>query len=193
MSKTIGVYCASSSQIDLSYFLAAKQLGEEIGIRGCQVCNGGGGIGLMGAVSDATMQSGGRAIGVIPEFMIEMGWHHSELSELKVVPDMHTRKKTMSDLSDAVVALPGGIGTLEELLEILTWKQLGLFNKPIVILNINGYYDALLAQLDMAVSENFMCLEHKRMWQVALNIDQVFEAIEHPEHWDSNCRKIAAI
>ena len=116
MSKTIGVYCASSSQIDLSYFLAAKQLGEEIGIRGCQVCNGGGGIGLMGVVSDATIQSGGRAIGAIPEFMIELGWHHSELSELKVLTDMHTRQQTMSAFSDLVVVLPGCLGTLHDLL-----------------------------------------------------------------------------
>ena len=111
----------------------------------------------MGAVSDAAMQSGGRAVGVIPEFMIEMGWHHAGLSELRVVPDMHTRKKLMSELSDAVVALPGGIGTLEELLEILTWKQLGLFNKFIVILNVNGYYYALLATFGLAVTESFMC------------------------------------
>ena len=113
MSKTVGVYCASSSKIDPCYFLAAKQLGEGIGARGWQVCNGGGGIGLMGAVSDAAMQSGGRAIGVIPEFMIATGWHHAGLSALRVVPDMHTRNKLVSELSAPLVAPPGGIGTCE--------------------------------------------------------------------------------
>lgn len=190
---TIGVYCSSSTQIDTSFFDAARTLGRAIGERGMRCCNGGGGIGLMGAISDAVMQSGGEAIGVIPEFMVQMGWHHGGLTELRVVPDMHSRKALMAELSSAVVALPGGIGTLEELLEILTWKQLGLFNKPIIILNLNGFYEPLLAQLDQAVSGQFMRAEHTKMWQVVTDANEVLAAIEHATPWDSNCRKIAAI
>ena len=147
----------------------------------------------MGAISDAVMAHGGKAIGVIPQFMVDMGWHHSSLSELHTVADMHSRKAMMAQMSDAVIALPGGIGTLEELLEILTWKQLGLFNKPIIILNINGFYDPLLAQLQKAVEGRFMREEHQQMWQVVEEASQVIDAISHATPWDSNCRKIAAI
>ena len=191
--QTIAVYCSSSTQIDACYFKAAQELGKSLAQHGMHCCNGGGGIGLMGAISDAVMAHGGKAIGVIPQFMVDMGWHHSSLSELHTVADMHSRKAMMAQMSDAVVALPGGIGTLEELLEILTWKQLGLFNKPIIILNINGFYDPLLAQLQKAVEGRFMREEHQQMWQVVEEASQVIDAISHATPWDSNCRKIAAI
>ena len=147
----------------------------------------------MGCFTEAGMPHGGKAIAVILKFRVDMGGQHSELSELLTVVDMHSRKAMMAQMSDAVVALPGGIGTLEELLEILTWKQMGLFNKPIIILNINGFYDPLLAQLQKAVEGRFMREEHQQMWQVVEEASQVIDAISHATPWDSNCRKIAAI
>ncbi len=122
MIKTVGVYCASSTQINKQYFTAAEELGQILAENHIACCNGGGGIGLMSAISDSIMKHGGIAIGVIPRFMVDMKWHHTALSTLHIVENMHERKAKMAELSDAIVALPGGIGTLEELLEILTWK-----------------------------------------------------------------------
>lgn len=144
MIQTICIYCASSTQIDPVYFGHARLLGRQLAEAHIRIVNGAGNIGLMGAVSDAALEAGGEVTGVIPRFMVEQGWNHTGLTETIVVNDMHERKRTMARLSDAVIALPGGYGTLEELLEIITWKQLGLYLNPIVILNTNGYYDPLL-------------------------------------------------
>lgn len=154
--KTVCVYCASSTKIDPAYTEAARCLGTLLGSRGIHVVNGAGNMGLMGTVSDAALAAGGRVTGVIPRFMVEQRWHHTGLSELIVTEDMHERKRTMLRLADAVIALPGGCGTLEELLEAITWKQLGLYLNPIVILNLKGYYDPLLAMFDRAIGEHFM-------------------------------------
>ena len=110
-------------------------------LRGHELINGAGRTGLMGAVTDSIMHDGGRAVGVIPQFMVDRGWQHPGMSELIVTTDMHSRKDTMARLSDACIAMPGGVGTLEELLEIITWKQLGLYVRPIVVLNLNHYFD----------------------------------------------------
>ena len=114
----------------------------------------------MKAVADATLEDGGTVTGVIPHFMVEQGWHHKGLTKLIETENMHERKQLMADLSDGVIALPGGCGTLEELLEIITWKQLALYLKPIVILNIDGFFNPLLEMLDRAIEENFMRTEH---------------------------------
>ena len=133
--NSVCVYCASSTKIDSVYFDAARELGALLGQRQIRLINGAGNMGLMSAVSDAALRAGGEVTGVIPHFMVEQGWHHTGLTQLVEVESMHQRKKTMADLSDAVIALPGGCGTLEELLEIITWKQLGLYLNPIVILS----------------------------------------------------------
>lgn len=163
---SVCVYCASSTQINPVYFEAASELGCLLGERKLNVINGAGNIGLMCAVSDATLTAGGTVTGVIPRFMVEQNWYHPGLTELIEVDSMHERKQLMADLSDAVIALPGGCGTLEELLEIITWKQLGLYLNPIVILNINHYFDPLLEMMQKAVDEQFMRPLHSGMWAV---------------------------
>ena len=160
---------------------------------GISLVTGGGSIGLMRAVEDGTLEGGGRAIGVIPQFMVEQGWHHTGLTELRITEDMHTRKQTMAALSDAVIALPGGCGTMEELCEIITWKQLGLYLNPIVILNINGYYDALIAQLQRAIEEHFMGRIHADIWSVATTPEEALEQIRKTPVWDPSIRKYAAL
>lgn len=190
---SVCVYCASSTKIESVYFDAATTLGHLLGERHIRVINGAGSIGLMAAVSDATLAAGGTVTGVIPHFMVEQGWHHSGLTELIEVLDMHTRKKRMAELSDAAIALPGGCGTLEELLEIITWKQLGLYVNPIVILNINHYFDPLISMLWRAVDEQFMRPLHTDLWQVASTPEEAVEMIYLQPIWDRNRRKLAAI
>ena len=154
--NSVCVYCASSTKINQVYFDAANRLGKILAEKGIRIINGAGNIGLMGEISDSALAAGGKVTGVIPHFMVEQGWNHTGLTELIEVPDMHVRKQTMARMSDAVIALPGGCGTMEELLEIITWKQLGLYLHPIVILNVNGFFNPLLEMLRRAVDENFM-------------------------------------
>ena len=191
--KSVCVYCASSTKIDKAYFDAAEELGRLLGEKHIRLVNGAGSIGLMCAVSDATLAAGGEVTGVIPRFMVEQGWQHDGLTELIEVDNMHERKQTMAALSDAVIALPGGVGTLEELLEIITWKQLGLYLNPVVILNINGYFDLLLDMLERAIDENFMRRQHGDIWIVANTPEDAIEAIYNTPIWDESIRKFAAI
>lgn len=190
---SVCVYSASSTQIDPLYVDAAKRLGRLLGEKRIRLVNGAGNMGLMAAVADATLQAGGEAVGVIPRFMVEQGWHHTGLTELHVVNDMHERKQLMARLSDGVIALPGGCGTLEELLEIITWKQLGLYLNPIVVLNVKGYFDPLLAMLAKAVEERFMRVRHGAIWQVATTPDEAIELLFTTPLWDASIRKFAAI
>lgn len=170
--KSITVYCASSVTIDNTYFEAAKELGTEIARRGLILITGAGSMGLMGAVNDAAIKSGGKTIGVIPQFMVERNWHHTGLDELKITESMHRRKELMASMCAGAIALPGGIGTFEELLELITWRQLGLFDGNIVILNINGYYDNLLSMLDTAIEQHFMKQDHRQLWSVASTAEE---------------------
>ncbi|WP_294617128.1 TIGR00730 family Rossman fold protein [uncultured Bacteroides sp.] len=190
---SVCVYSASSTKIDSVYFDAARELGTFLGQRHIRLVNGAGNMGLMSAVADAALAAGGEVTGVIPRFMVEQGWHHTGLTELVEVESMHERKKLMADLSDAVIALPGGCGTLEELLEIITWKQLGLYLNPIVILNVKGYFDPLLDMLRRAVDENFMRVQHGAIWQVAETVSEAVELIHTAPLWDVSIRKFAAI
>lgn len=190
---SVCVYSASSTQIDPLYVDATKRLGRLLGEKQIRLVNGAGNMGLMAAVADATLQAGGEAVGVIPRFMVEQGWHHTGLTELHVVNDMHERKQLMARLSDGVIALPGGCGTLEELLEIITWKQLGLYLNPIVVLNVKGYFDPLLAMLAKAVEERFMRVRHGAIWQVATTPDEAIELLFTTPLWDASIRKFAAI
>jgi uncharacterized protein (TIGR00730 family) len=168
-------------------------LGTLLGQRGLQLINGAGSIGLMRATSDAVLAAGGKATGIIPRFMMDEGWGTDTLTELVIVDNMHQRKQLMADRSDAVIALPGGCGTLEELLEIITWKQLGLYLNPIVILNTLHYYDPLLAMLEQAIGQQFMRLQHADLWCVAQTPEEAVELIYSTPPWDSNLRKFAAI
>ncbi|MBR3728599.1 MAG: TIGR00730 family Rossman fold protein [Muribaculaceae bacterium] len=161
------VFCASSANIDERYLADARELGNLLAQGGWRCVNGGGAVGLMGAVTDGTLDAGGEVTGVIPKFMVDNGWCYDRLMDVVVTADMHQRKQMMSNMADAVIALPGGVGTLEELLETLTWRQLGLVKVPIIILNTLGYYDLLLAMLRHAIDEGFMKPSHSQLWQVA--------------------------
>ncbi|MDR1408184.1 MAG: TIGR00730 family Rossman fold protein [Tannerella sp.] len=165
--RTVCVYCASGTPADAAHTAAAAELGTLLGQKGLCVINGGGATGLMRTLSDAVIGSGGTACGVIPRFMVENGWGYEQMSKRIEVRTMHERKKRMADMSDAAIALPGGYGTMEELLEIITWKQLGLYRHPVVILNINRYYDPLLAMFARAVDTHFVRLTHAAIWQEA--------------------------
>ena len=190
---SVCVYSASSTKIDPVYFDTAYELGTLLGQQHIRLINGAGNMGLMSAVSDAALAAGGEVTGVIPRFMVEQGWHHTGLTRLVEVESMHERKKMMADLSDAVIALPGGCGTLEELLEIITWKQLGLYLNPIVILNINRYFDPLLEMLHKAVEENFMREKHAEMWSVTDSPAEAVRLIQTLPVWDTSIRRFAAI
>lgn len=190
---SVCVYSASSTKIDTVYFEAAEALGCLLAEHHVRLINGAGNIGLMRSVADAVLQHGGEVTGVIPHFMVEQNWHHTGLTELIEVNSMHDRKQLMADLSDGVIALPGGCGTLEELLEVITWKQLGLYLNPIVILNINGFFNSLLDMLERAIDENFMRRQHGTIWQVAHTPEEAVELIYTTAVWDSSIRKFAAI
>ena len=180
-TKGITVYCASSTAVADSYFEAARELGTLIARSGLPLITGAGNMGLMGAVNDAALAAGGVTVGVIPRFMVERGWHHTGLSRLIVTDGMHSRKETMASLARGVIALPGGIGTFEELMEIITWRQLGLYDGNIVIFNVDGYYDNLLAMLGTAVERGFMKADHRRLWSVAADaVEAVAMATAEP-------------
>lgn len=191
--NSVCVYSASSSKIDKVYFEAAGRLGKLFAERRIRLVNGAGSIGLMRSVVDAVLENGGEVTGVIPRFMVEQGWHHTGLTRLVEVESMHERKQLMADLSDAVIALPGGCGTLEELLEVITWKQLGLYLNPIVILNTNDFFDPLLDQLKRAIDENFMRRQHGDIWHVAATPEEAVELVYRVPVWDASIRKFAAI
>lgn len=190
---SVCVYSASSTKIDQTYFNAATALGQLLAKNKIRLINGAGSIGLMRAVADASLLAGGQVTGVIPSFMVEQNWHHKGLTKLVEVATMHERKQLMADLSDGIIALPGGCGTLEELLEIITWKQLGLYFNPIVILNVNNFFDPLLTQLNDAVEQNFMRPQHANIWSVAQTPEEAIELLYTTPKWDKNIRKFAAI
>ena len=191
--QSVCVYSASSTKIADCYFRAARELGELLAHHGIRLVNGAGNLGLMRACADACLEAGGQVTGVIPRFMVEQGWQHPRLTELIETEDMHTRKQTMARLSDGVIALPGGCGTLEELLEIITWKQLGLYLNPIIILNINGFFDPLFQMLERAIEENFMRQQHGDIWKVAQTPEEAVELLQTTPVWDASIRKFAAI
>lgn len=191
--KNICVYCASSTQIDQTYFDEARKLGEIFAKEEINLIFGAGSVGLMGVLADSVMLHGGKTTGIIPQFMVDENWHHTELTKLIITQTMHERKEKMAQLADAAVALPGGCGTMEELLEVITWKQLGIFTKPIVIVNIAGYYKPLLEMLQSSIQGKFMRMEHQKMWEVVENVADVLPAIGRAKQWHQSARGFAAI
>jgi hypothetical protein len=173
------VFCASSANIDARYLEAARELGRLLAEGGWRCVNGGGAVGLMGAVTDGALDADGEVTGVIPKFMVDNGWCYDRLEDVIITADMHQRKQMMSEMADAVIALPGGVGTLEELLETLTWRQLGLVKVPVIILNTLGYYDHLLAMLRHAIDEGFMKSSHSALWQVATTPAEAIALLEN--------------
>ena len=177
----ICVFCASSATIDEEYLEAARHLGKLLVDARWRCVNGGGAVGLMGAVTDGCLDAGGSVRGVIPKFMVDNGWCYDRLKDVIVTVDMHQRKQMMSDMSDGIIALPGGVGTLEEVLEAITWRQLGLVKVPIILLNTRGYYNPLLQMLSHAIDEGFMKASHSRLWLVANTPEEAISLLENAD------------
>lgn len=172
---------------------AASDLGQLLAANMINVIYGGGGIGLMGTLADAVIENGGSITGVIPSFMNDEGWGHPLVQKMIVTSDMGERKREMFTKADAVIALPGGVGTLEELTEAITLKQLGLFKGPVVILNTLDFYGSLINFLDQMVAGNFLRVEHKGIWEIAATPQEVIAAILKNNRWIDNPRGIAKI
>lgn len=165
--RGIGVYGASSAEIPTQYLEAAFETGRLIAEAGLPLICGGGRSGVMASAIEGALSARGEAIGVLPDFMEARGWGHDGLSEKIITAGMHPRKETMMAESRGVIALPGGIGTFEELFEAMTWKQLGLYDGNVVILNIGGFYDPLISMLEKCIKEHFMNPDHRGLWSVA--------------------------
>lgn len=177
----ICVFCGSSTGVNPVYAEAAAKLGAQFAQRGITLVYGGGNVGLMGILADAVMQSGGEVIGVIPDFLLKREVGHRGITRLEVVESMHERKKRMADLADGFIALPGGWGTLEELAEVLTWRQLGLVDRPIAILNTNHFFDDLLQQLSKMIQEGFVKPACLSLLSIETTPEKVLSAIMDPE------------
>lgn len=177
--KRITVFCGSSSGIEEIYTSQATLLGQTLAKRNIELVYGGANVGLMGAVADGVLNHGGKAIGVLPNFLRSKEIAHKQLTELILVDTMHERKTKMNDLCDGVIALPGGFGTLDELFEMLTWGQLGLHKKPIAILNIDGYYDALLVFIETMVEKGLLKEVNQQMLLVSDTVDGLLDKMEN--------------
>ncbi|MGB5485811.1 MAG: TIGR00730 family Rossman fold protein [Lysobacterales bacterium] len=191
--KMVTIYASSSAALRPVYYDAARRLGEILALAGKSITYGAGGGGLMGAMADGALGRGGEVYGVVPGFLQDLELTHRGLTELKVVGDMRERKHRMLQDSDAVVALPGGSGTYEELFEALTMKRLGQWVKPVVIVNTIGFYDGLLEFLRHSVNECFMGRNHLNMWSVVDEPEQVLEAIENAHAWHSDALQYANV
>jgi uncharacterized protein (TIGR00730 family) len=187
----ICVYCASSSQSDPAYRAAAHRLGELLAEQGATVVYGGGGGGSMGALADGALSRSGRIVGVIPRFMTDLEWQHPGVGDLQIVEDMRERKHRLLTGSDAVIALPGGCGTLEELFEAITLKRLGIYTRPILLLNTLGFYTPLQAFMEQVISARFMNPEHLQMWQLVDSPEDVMRAISEAPEWNEDARQFA--
>ena len=187
------IFASSSSRINSDYADAASELGLLLSRAGTEVVFGGGGIGLMGKLADTIIENKGTITGVIPSFMKDQGWDHSDVNEMIITSDMGERKKQMFAMADAIVALPGGVGTLEELTEAITLKQLGLFRGPVIILNTLDFYKSLIDFFEHMVSENFLRYEHKAIWEIADTPEEVMTILAKNDSWLFDPIKIAKI
>ena len=191
--RAVCVYCASSRTSHPEYREAAFRLGVVLASSGLEVVYGGGARGSMGALADGALSKGGRVLGILPRFMADLEWGHTGLSELELVEDMRIRKHLMLTRSQAAIALPGGSGTLEELLEAITLKRLGLYLNPILLVNTRGFFNPLLDLLGHAIEENFMDERHARMWEVVDQPEEVPEALNRAAAWGAEARSFAAL
>lgn len=185
------VYCASSQMINKKYFSATKTLARLLTEANIEVVFGGGATGLMGQLADTILENGGKIKGIMPRFMNEVEWAHKSVLDLEFTETMHERKARFLEGIDGIVTLPGGTGTLEELLEAITLKRLGIFTKPIVILNTDNYYEPLRAMLNTSVKEHFMQPAHLDMWQFVDQPEEVIPALLNSPDWDRDAIKFA--
>ena len=190
--EKVCVYCASSRKANLVYFEDAKKLGEILAKNSITLIYGGGVVGSMGNIANGALSENGKVIGIIPRFMADLERAHKGLTELHIVQSMHERKHLMLDGVDAAIALPGGCGTLEELMEAITWKRLGIFIKPIIIVNTKGFFDPLLKLLE-SISEKFMSEKHSTMWSVVNKVEDVIPAIKNAPLWSKDARSFAVV
>jgi uncharacterized protein (TIGR00730 family) len=193
IERAVCVYCASSRRAHPDYRAAARRLGEVLAAEGVGIVYGGGAVGSMGALADGALARGGRVIGILPRFMADLEWGHKGLTDLQLVEDLRTRKHMMLTLSQAAIALPGGSGTLEELLETITFKRLGLYLNPILLVNTRGFFTPLLEVLARAVEERFMDQRHLLMWQVVATPEEVPAALARAPAWSAEARAFASV
>jgi uncharacterized protein (TIGR00730 family) len=191
-NRRVLVFCASSRSCDPAFHDAAATLGRALVRAGDSILYGGGSVGSMGALADAALDEGGEVIGIQPRFMRELEWTHPGLSDLVLVDDMQERKREMLRMADAIVTLPGGSGTFEELFDALTAKRLGLFSKPIVIVNQGGFFEPLFALLRRSVDERFMHEVHLDMWSAVEHVDEVLPAIHGSPDWPDHAIEFAS-
>lgn len=193
MKKYVTIYCASSSNIPSKYFDAAEEVAKLLVNSGYGIIYGGGATGLMGKVADTVLKLNGSVKGIIPSFMKEIEWVHLGVKEMTQVENMHQRKALLIQNTEAVIALPGGTGTLEELYEVVTLKKLGMFPYPIVLLNTDGYYDPLKKMAEKMASENFMQEKHLDMWEIVDSPEQVLESIHIQKPWGPEVISFASV
>jgi uncharacterized protein (TIGR00730 family) len=193
MIESVCVYCASSNRSAAIYLDAAARLGRILAENGITIVYGGSSLGSMGRLAAAALEAGGKVIGVLPRFMDDLEWGHPALSELRIVEDMHERKRVMLELSGAAIALPGGCGTLEELFEAIAWKRLGLYFGPVVLVNVGGFFDPCIELLNRCVDERFMDEKHRAMWSVASDPESVMETLRRAGEWSRDARDFAAL
>ena len=178
--SSLCVYCGSSRGVNPSFIPLARDLGRQMAERKIRLVYGGGRVGLMGACADGVMAHGGKVVGIIPQHLQDREIGHSGITELKVVDNMHTRKRMMFDLSDAFCVLPGGLGTLEELFEVVTWRQLGMHDKPIVVLNAEGYWDRLVGMIDGIIDDGFAQASARQYFSVVNSVGRLFDLLSAP-------------
>lgn len=187
------VYCGSSGKCNPIYLEAANSIGKKLAENNTDIVFGGGSVGLMGKLADGALSKGGNVVGIIPDFMNELEWAHKGLTELRIVKTMHERKRMLIEDVDAIIALPGGCGTFEEVFEAITLKRLGIYLNPIVFVNIKGYFNFCLKLLDHCIDEHFMREMHRNMWLSIDRVEDVIEAIKKAYKWNSNARHFAVV
>jgi uncharacterized protein (TIGR00730 family) len=193
MALTFTVFCASSRKVDEKYFMDTIALADELLERNVKIFYGGGAVGLMGALADRYIEKGGNIVGIIPEFMVKIEWAHPKVKEMHIVKDMHERKKKLLEGSDAVIALPGGTGTLEELSEAITLKRLGHYNKPILLLNTDNFYTPLADFFTKMADEHFLNPEHLSMWKLFDKPSRFWQNYDSFPVWPDNAIETAQV
>ncbi len=193
MIKSACVFCASSRKVEDKYFSITKEVGKYLAEKGIEAVYGGGKVGLMGTLADSVLAGGGKIKGIIPRFMYDLGWCHEQISEVIITDNMHKRTEIMERESDVFITLPGGCGTFHEFLEAVTWKRLGLHNKPVVLLNLDNYYDGLIEQFKVSIDADFMDERHSEMFDVAKTINELDNILSNPTVWHDNPIEFANI
>lgn len=186
MIKKITVYCSSSNSLPQKYYDETQKIGKLLAQEKVTIIYGGGSSGLMGTLADSSLENGGRVVGVIPKFMKAVEWDHKGVQLMIETKDMAERKKLLIEGTDGVIALPGGVGTFEELFEVLSAKRLGLFTKPVIIYNFEGFYDPVIQMLNRCIEENFMGKQHQDMWTEVTQVEELMDAIHNAPAWSES-------